>query len=374
MKPAPKAWVFPLQVVASVAVIGLLLQQADLPRVREELANASLGWLLIATLVKSASLHSMKSTLDLALARTQAACLARHRHWLHLRIGQRRTAGSRRGRCCGGSAQEGNTGPSTRRGCSSRGHSPLGSAHLCPVLDGRDDFWGDPMGSTHWSRQGENCPMGPVGMLCLRAGSGRLFHCRLQTKEQRGGLDSQRLLNFFKRTLEETGSSLGSWRYVALNLFLAVVQVALVVGCFAALLPTVDLRLDPDMPLLAVSGVIAFGALSAIVLPPSLGAGPAAAAVFVFGFFGIQEDQALAFAAMSWIANTAPVLLLGFWPFWSVFILEDFRSSFPGLRNLPQHSPTGIPPFRNRVTSRIPGASLPAKALSADNGDSPPGT
>jgi hypothetical protein len=125
------------------------------------------------------------------------------------------------------------------------------------------------------------------------------------------------LLNFFKRTLEETGSSLGSWRYVALNLFLAVVQVALVVGCFAALLPTVDLRLDPDMPLLAVSGVIAFGALSAIVLPPSLGAGPAAAAVFVFGFFGIQEDQALAFAAMSWIANTAPVLLLGFWPFWS---------------------------------------------------------
>ena len=103
---------------------------------------------------------------------------------------------------------------------------------------------------------------------------------------------------------------------MVLNLILAAVQVVFVVGCFAALLPTVGLELEPDMPLMAVSGVIAFGALSAIVLPPSLGAGPAVAAVFVFGMFGVSEDQALAFAAMSWIANTAPVVLLGFVPLW----------------------------------------------------------
>jgi uncharacterized membrane protein YbhN (UPF0104 family) len=117
-----------------------------------------------------------------------------------------------------------------------------------------------------------------------------------------------------RKTLEETGASLGSWRHVVLNLGLALLQVLLVVGCFRALLPTVGLELTPDMPILAVSGVIAFGALSAIVLPPSLGAGPAAAAVFVFGVFGIGKDQALAFAAMSWVANTSPVLILGLVP------------------------------------------------------------
>jgi type IV secretory pathway TrbD component len=117
-----------------------------------------------------------------------------------------------------------------------------------------------------------------------------------------------------RKTLEETGASLGAGRFVLINLGLAAIQVGLVVGCFLSLLPTVGIELDPHMPVLAVSGVIAFGALSAIILPPSLGAGPATAAVFVYGLFGVTQDQALAFAAMSWIANTAPVLFLGLIP------------------------------------------------------------
>ena len=141
--------------------------------------------------------------------------------------------------------------------------------------------------------------------------------------------------------MEATGSSLGAGRYVVLNLILAAVQVVLVVGCFAALLPTVGLQLEPDMPLMAVSGVIAFGALSAIVLPPSLGAGPAVAAVFVFGMFGVSENQALAFAAMSWIANTAPVVLLGFVPLWKR--LKHFGSLKSLISDVEESSPDRAP-------------------------------
>jgi hypothetical protein len=65
-----------------------------------------------------------------------------------------------------------------------------------------------------------------------------------------------------RKTLEESGATLGAGRFVALNLGLAAIQVGLVVGCFLALLPTVGINLDPHMPVLAVSGVIAFGARS----------------------------------------------------------------------------------------------------------------
>ena len=56
MNRRPKPWVFPVQILASLSIIGLLIMQADLGRVRAELAGASLSWLLVATLIKSASL------------------------------------------------------------------------------------------------------------------------------------------------------------------------------------------------------------------------------------------------------------------------------------------------------------------------------
>ena len=56
MQKSPKPWVFPFQILASLGVIALLVGQADGARIREELAGASIGWLLIATLIKAASL------------------------------------------------------------------------------------------------------------------------------------------------------------------------------------------------------------------------------------------------------------------------------------------------------------------------------
>ena len=63
--------------------------------------------------------------------------------------------------------------------------------------------------------------------------------------------------------------------------------------------------------------VIGLGSVAAVALPPSLGAGPAATSVFVLAFFGIGEADALGFAALSWLANSLPPLVLGILPLWS---------------------------------------------------------
>jgi len=164
-----------------------------------------------------------------------------------------------------------------------------------------------------WAIQPHQAMIG-LGICCGVAMAIGIFAIHLSRKKQTDSSEKKGISRLVRKTLEETGVSLGSWRHVALNLLLALVQVFLVVGCFAALIPTVGLELDPDLPILAVSGVIAFGALSAVLLPPSLGAGPAVSAVLVFSAFGVEKDQALAFAAMSWFANTIPVLTLGLWP------------------------------------------------------------
>lgn len=119
-------------------------------------------------------------------------------------------------------------------------------------------------------------------------------------------------LALLRESVIRAGEGLSAWRPVLLNLALCAVQVLALVLSFWALLPA--LHLDPPLSWLAASGVIAVGAVTAVVLPPSLGAGPAAAAILVLGFFGIGEAEALGFAALSWLSNTLPPLVLGFVP------------------------------------------------------------
>ena len=89
---------------------------------------------------------------------------------------------------------------------------------------------------------------------------------------------------------------------------LAAVDVLATVGAFALLLPAVGL----DVPsFLAASGVLAVSALASIVLPPTYGAGPAAAGVAVLAAFGVDAAGALAFAAGYWVVSQAPAAVLG---------------------------------------------------------------
>lgn len=316
MQKSPKPWVFPFQILASLGVIALLVGQADGARIREELAGASVGWLLIATLIKAASLTLHEVRLWISLWPDY-----RRPGWPVIAIGY--TSGlanavlpARGGDIVAAALLKKEVDVPVPAALAAVGVTALLEAlvfalFLLGVMV---------VGATQWEQligpqKAQQAKLLLIGccIFALLVAAVSIVMAR-----RKKGDDSERkgLVGLIRGILEATGSSLGAGRYVVLNLILAAVQVVFVVGCFAALLPTVGLELEPDMPLMAVSGVVAFGALSAIVLPPSLGAGPAVAAVFVFGMFGVSEDQALAFAAMSWIANTAPVVLLGFVPLW----------------------------------------------------------
>jgi uncharacterized membrane protein YbhN (UPF0104 family) len=308
-----KPWVFPLQILVSLTVIALLIRQADLTRVKQELAGASLGWLVLATFIKSASLtlHEVRLWVSLMPDHKRPA-------WPIISIGY--TSGlansilpARGGDLVAIALLKKEQSVPVPAAVAAVGVTALLEALVFALFLVAVMF----VGATQWEQL-----IGPekaqqvlmVLLACCVFAIGFAVVAIVLAKKRRkvqqgaplGGLKA-----LVRKTLEESGATLGAGRFVALNLGLAAIQVGLVVGCFLALLPTVGINLAPHMPVLAVSGVIAFGALSAIVLPPSLGAGPAASAVFVYGFFGVSQDQALAFAAMSWIANTAPVLILG---------------------------------------------------------------
>ena len=316
MQKSPKPWVFPFQILASLGVIALLVGQADGARIREELAGASIGWLLIATLIKAASLTLHEVRLWISLWPDY-----RRPGWPVIAIGY--TSGlanavlpARGGDIVAAALLKKEVDVPVPAALAAVGVTALLEAlvfalFLLGVMV---------VGATQWEQligpqKAQQAKLLLIGC-CIFALLVAAVSIAMARRKNGDGSERKGLVGLIRGILEATGSSLGAGRYVVLNLILAAVQVVFVVGCFAALLPTVGLELEPDMPLMAVSGVIAFGALSAIVLPPSLGAGPAVAAVFVFGMFGVSEDQALAFAAMSWIANTAPVVLLGFVPLW----------------------------------------------------------
>jgi uncharacterized membrane protein YbhN (UPF0104 family) len=134
---------------------------------------------------------------------------------------------------------------------------------------------------------------------------------KLSAKPQEGP-PKPGILSLIRESIVRTGEGLSAWGPLAANLALAALQVILVVASFWALLPA--LGLSVAYPVLATCGVIAIGAMAAIVLPPGLGAGQAAAAVFVLGFFGVSEAEAIAFTALSWVSNTVPPLVTGIGP------------------------------------------------------------
>ena len=62
--------------------------------------------------------------------------------------------------------------------------------------------------------------------------------------------------------------------------------------------------------------ILGFSAFAAIALPPSYGAGPAAASIFVLSFVGATEEQALAFSAIWWLISQLPAAALGIPSLW----------------------------------------------------------
>ena len=116
-------------------------------------------------------------------------------------------------------------------------------------------------------------------------------------------------LGHLKELLQQGGSALSHPVLLSLNVALAVLQVVVSVWAFALALPAVGITVA--MPWLAAAGVLSLAAVAAMVLPPSYGAGPAAASVLVLSVFGFGQEAALAYAAAWWLVAHIPGLLLG---------------------------------------------------------------
>lgn len=125
--------------------------------------------------------------------------------------------------------------------------------------------------------------------------------------------DSVGIKGLITYALNHTG---GRLRHLPLflNMGMALVQVLLIVLMFYLLLPAVGV--GSEAPWLTSSLVFFSTALASIVLPPGMGAGNAAASVFVFSFFGLSEASALAYAALVWFTTNIPTVILGFFPLW----------------------------------------------------------
>ena len=74
----------------------------------------------------------------------------------------------------------------------------------------------------------------------------------------------------------------------------------------------------PAAPWGTVCIVLAFSAVAAVALPPSYGAGPAAAILFVFSLLGIQDELALSYSAIWWILSQVPTLITGVPSLWLI--------------------------------------------------------
>jgi len=117
-----------------------------------------------------------------------------------------------------------------------------------------------------------------------------------------------------RSTLRGAGDHLAQPGLVAPNAALAATQVVCMVTTFWSLLNAIGSPVE--QPLLAVAAILAVGTLASVALPPSLGAGPAAVSVFVLGFFGVPEALALAYAALTWCVSVLPAAVLGSIPLW----------------------------------------------------------
>ena len=116
-------------------------------------------------------------------------------------------------------------------------------------------------------------------------------------------------LTIIRDAIQHATDNLAAPLTVALNAGLALLQVLGLLFAFALLFPA--LGLEVALPVLAAAGVLAISSLAAVLLPPSYGAGPAAAAVFVLSAFGLSNDEALAYSVGWWLVSQLPAVALG---------------------------------------------------------------
>lgn len=155
-----------------------------------------------------------------------------------------------------------------------------------------------------------------IGIVIIAAILGRRF-----TEEPPENTEEFSPLTWIKDAFGQTQSNLTNLRYILLNSFASIAEVWLMIASFAMGFEMLGLEssLVEFTPLLtwSLSGlVLGLSAIASIVFPQTYGAGSAAASVFILGFFGFDQTQALGFASIWWIISQVPAVILGLPSLW----------------------------------------------------------
>jgi uncharacterized protein (TIRG00374 family) len=120
---------------------------------------------------------------------------------------------------------------------------------------------------------------------------------------------------FIQDLLSDTHKAVAK-KNLTIQLTISAVEIALML--FSFVLGLWAIGLTPTAPWGAVCIILAFSAVAAVALPPSYGAGPAAAILFVFTLLGIDSEQALSYAGVWWILSQIPTLITGVPSLWLI--------------------------------------------------------
>lgn len=145
--------------------------------------------------------------------------------------------------------------------------------------------------------------LGGIGLVLLIA----LVGSRITPPQKE--LDGFSIRRFIEDAFRQTGTAFRSPKYIGLNIVVAGLEVWGMVFSFA--LGFWALGIDIPTPWTAAAVMLGFSALAALILPPTYGAGPAAAAVFVLSLFGVEQSVALAYSAIWWLISQVPCALIG---------------------------------------------------------------
>jgi uncharacterized protein (TIRG00374 family) len=115
--------------------------------------------------------------------------------------------------------------------------------------------------------------------------------------------------DFLSDAFRQTGKALSSPTYLVLNIVIAFVEVWGMIFAFS--MGFWALGIDIPTPWTAAAVMLGASALASIILPPTYGAGPAAAAVFILSLFGVPQSVALAYSAVWWLISQLPCAMIG---------------------------------------------------------------
>ena len=310
-----RAWsVRALQLLASIAVLITLAQSADTDRVWEMLTQGVPGWLVGALLLKAGSIVLHEVRLWHALPAPRPSLLAVVRIGLiagTLNLALPARAGDLSAlallrRDCGVSV--GTAGAAV--GLVAFLEMAMFAVFLLGALLIGASRWELLLGTAAHARALE---LTTLGTLAAAAGAVVLVALARRLKEPPPAA-APGPITLLREGLSAAGSALSTVRWLVTHLAMTAAQVALMLAAAAALFPM--LSLPVPLPGLAAAGIMAGASVAGVVLPPGLGAGPAAVSVALLAPLGVTETGALAYAAGFWLLGSLPTVLLGLPALW----------------------------------------------------------